>query len=107
MLTQTAVFGAGGTFTGRVERVIDGDTIIVRASLPEVELHRIRLGTRAGGAGDPTDLPSARLRQARGQAISVPSPVTRFRYQVARGGIQRGEAEPRKCGQIGHFDTYF
>jgi endonuclease YncB( thermonuclease family) len=46
LLTQTAVFGAGGTFTGRVERVIDGDTIIVRAtlpSLPEVQLHRIRL----------------------------------------------------------------
>jgi endonuclease YncB( thermonuclease family) len=46
LLTQTAVSGAGGTFTGRVERVTDGDTIIVRAtlpSLPEVELHRIRL----------------------------------------------------------------
>ena len=33
LLTQTAVFGAGGTFTGRVERVIDGDTIIVRATM--------------------------------------------------------------------------
>jgi len=36
----------GHTFTGRVERVIDGDTIIVSASLPScpsVQLHRIRL----------------------------------------------------------------
>jgi hypothetical protein len=36
LLTQTAAFGAGGTLTGRVERVIDGDTIIVRATLPSL-----------------------------------------------------------------------
>jgi micrococcal nuclease len=60
LLTQPAVFGVGGTFTGRVERVIDGDTIIVRAtlpSLPEVELHRIRLA----------DIDAPELKQPHGQ----------------------------------------
>ena len=68
MLTQTAVFGAGGTFTGRVERVIDGDTIIVRAtlpSLPEVELHRIRLQAhRIRLAGSP-------ITHAPAQALTI------------------------------------
>ena len=45
LLTQTAVFGAGGTFTGRVERVIDGDTIIVRVTLPHDGQRQLHLPT--------------------------------------------------------------